>query len=100
MSKTYIEDQVFEKVHYLEKPLEKGDYENCTFIHCDFSDADISGILFQDCTFRDCNLSMSKISNTAFRNVIFKDCKCLGMHFEYCNPFMFRISYENTNLQM
>ncbi|MEZ4904717.1 MAG: pentapeptide repeat-containing protein [Spirosomataceae bacterium] len=47
----YIEDETFEKVSFVQPPLGKGEYEYCHFIHCDFSNTDLSGIKFAECKF-------------------------------------------------
>lgn len=95
-----IEDQKFEKVDYRLTPLPKGEYECCTFINCDFSESDLSGNSFSECEFNSCNLSMAKLNKTALKEVKFRDCKCLGLHFENCNDFLFAVSFENCLLNL
>ena len=98
MSKIFIEEQTFEKKDFCESPLEKGEYENCKFLQCNFSDADISGLTFSECEFISCNLSMSNVTKSAFRDVKFKECKMLGIHFDLCNAFQFSVQFENCVL--
>jgi len=95
-----FEDQKFEKADYRFKPLAKGDYDACIFSNCDFSDSDLSGISFTDCEFISCNLSMVRLNKTALKDVKFRDCKCLGLHFENCNDFLFSVSFENCILNL
>ncbi len=64
---------------------EKGEYEACTFVGCDFTNQNISGYQFTDCTFTSCNLSMVKLLKSAWRNCTFTDCKMLGLRFDTCN---------------
>ena len=94
----YIEDKEFDKLVFSDKPLEKGEYENCIFTNCDFSNADLSKIIFSECEFVNCNLSMAKLQGTAFRKVKFTDCKLLGLNFENCNPFGLEMSFEHCVL--
>jgi uncharacterized protein YjbI with pentapeptide repeats len=80
----YITDQTFDRLEI----LQKGEYENCTFNHCNFADADFSGYKFNECVFNSCNLSMVKLNKTAFCNIQFKDSKMLGLRFDNCNEFI------------
>jgi len=98
MEQVYITDKKFEKINYSEKPLDKGEYESCTFTYCDFANTDLSNILFIECSFINCNLSLVKLTKTAFRDVTFKDCKMLGMLFNNCNDFGFSVQFENCQL--
>ncbi len=98
MDTNYFENQSFLKEDYCGKPLIKGDYENCMFTNCNFSDSDLSGIHFFKCTFNTCNISNAGMKNTSLSNIVFKDCKLLGVHFENCNKFLFIVDFENCNL--
>src|SRR5690554_4231615 len=98
MQDIYIEEQTFSKKDYKDTPLEKGEYENCRFLHCDFSDSSLADCKFSDCEFLGCNLSLTKFSNTSFRGIAFKDCKMLGVHFDECNEFGFSVSFDNCIL--
>lgn len=90
----YICDKEFDKINL----LEKGEYENCRFVNCNFAEADFSEFMFVNCHFTSSNLSLVKTMKTAFQNVIFKDCKMLGLHFESCNPFALSIGFYNSLL--
>lgn len=83
MHETYIEATTFDR----NDTFRKGEYENCIFNSCNFSDSDLSGFKFTGCTFNACNLSLAKLSNTTFREIKFKDCKMLGLRFDTCNEF-------------
>lgn len=80
-------DETFEKVNYQEKPLHRGDYENCEFKNCDFSGAQLTDVKFIDCSFISSDLSNLMIKNVALNNVKFSGCKMLGFHFDRCHPF-------------
>ncbi|RPD42124.1 pentapeptide repeat-containing protein [Chitinophaga barathri] len=90
-------NETFTKKDYTQNPLPKGEYEQCTFDGCNFSEADLTGCVFLECEFKGCNLSLAKLSNTAFREVTFKDCKMLGLRFDQCSKFLFQLSTDNCN---
>jgi uncharacterized protein YjbI with pentapeptide repeats len=90
----YIENKIFEKIIHAESPLIAGEYENCRFLYCDFSNGDFSAYKFIECEFEACNLSLLKLDNTAFREVRFKQCKMLGLHFDTCNKFGLLFRFE------
>lgn len=100
MDTHYIEDKTFDKKDFSVTALQKGTYENCQFINCNFSNATLSYLSFTDCQFTGCNLSMAKTTKTAFTDVLFKDCKLLGVHFDDCNDFLFTVSFENCMLNL
>lgn len=100
MSKIYIEEKVFQKIDFNDKNLIVWDYENCTFINCDFTKSPLSSINFSDCMFENCNLSLVKTINTSFSNINFSDCKLLGLHFDTCNQFLFDVRFENCILDL
>jgi fluoroquinolone resistance protein len=94
----FVEDQTFEKIDFTVKPLSKGDYDHCTFLHCNLSSINLSEIKFVDCVFRGCNLSMAAVSATVFRDVRFADCKMLGMRFDQASAFGFSCLFEGCTL--
>jgi fluoroquinolone resistance protein len=98
MDRTYTENRQFDKTDFAEEPLPFGDYENCTFVNGNFSNANLSGFRFTDCSFAGCNLGMAGIKDTAFRNVAFKDCKLLGLRFGDCNNLLFAVRFEDCML--
>jgi uncharacterized protein YjbI with pentapeptide repeats len=90
MNTPYFTDQSYERL----KTLDKGIYEQCEFIGCDFMNQDLSGYVFTDCSFNDCNLSMVKLNNTGFKDIKFSTCKLLGLRFDDCNAFGFAVSFD------
>ncbi|HSI76092.1 MAG TPA: pentapeptide repeat-containing protein [Lunatimonas sp.] len=96
MNLTYFEDEVYKHETFIRFPL--GEYENCKFISCDFSDVDISSCVFLCCEFVGCNLSMVKIAKASFQEVTFSDCKMLGMRWDSCNPFGLSLGFSNCIL--
>jgi len=98
MAKEYIADTTFEKTNFTLKKIKDADYENCVFVGCDLSNADLSGLNFTDCQFINSNLSSAKLHQTTFSDIQFKDCKMLGLHFEDCNEFIFSATFDNCML--
>lgn len=90
----------FTKTSLEGNPLQKGEYEDCSFKGCDFSETDLSEFRFSNCVFTDCNLSMAKLSNTAFREISFRDCKLLGLHFDDCNKFGLAMQFDQCILNL
>ncbi|RYY56537.1 MAG: pentapeptide repeat-containing protein [Chitinophagaceae bacterium] len=100
MDLTYFAEKKFEKEVYTAKPLAVGEYEDCEFRHCDFSNSSIAGSVFINCRFTDCNLMMCKTGGTALRDVKFSNCKLLGIRFENCDPFLLSVSFSKCILNL
>ena len=100
MEKKYIEDKIFDKADFTADAMDKADYENCKFINCNFSDADLSDIHFIECTFTGCNMSMADLRKTSFRDVEFYNSKLLGLHFFNGNNFLFSATFNNCMLDL
>lgn len=98
MTETYVRDQTFEKLDFTQKPLAKGEYEDCNFRNCNFENHNFSDFKLTTCEFTDCNLSLAPLNGTALRDVKFKDCKMLGLQFERCNDFGLALSFQNCQL--
>jgi len=100
MASFFYEGKTFDKSDFTVNLPDKGEYDNCRFLNCDYSDADLSGFIFTECEFIACNLSLIKLGKTAFKDVRFKDCKMLGLHFEDCSDFLFQVGFENCQLNL
>lgn len=100
MLRDRYEDRHIEKIDFATSPLPAGEYEGCTFVDCNFSNADLRAFTFSECEFIECNFSVCKTENTAFKNVRFKHCKLLGIRFDYCNPFLFQVQFEQCSLRL
>lgn len=90
MESEFYLSQTFEKATI----LKNGDYEECIFVSCDFSNADLSKLNFVDCTFKQCDLSNAKLYGTTFRDTTFSNCKLLGMNFDDCNNALMSFSFK------
>lgn len=88
----------FTNLVYLEKISRGREFEQCTFVGCDFSGGGFSNCKFVDCAFTACNLSNAGLINCQIKNVTFKDCKLMGINFSECADFMFTVSFEGCLL--
>lgn len=98
MQETYIADKTFDRNDFTDKPLSKGEYENCTFNNCSFSNHDLSEFKFIDCEFNGCNLSLVNLQKTLLRDIKYKECKMLGLMFDTCNPFGLSFTFDYCQL--
>jgi fluoroquinolone resistance protein len=98
VTETLHTNEVFEKGTYSETGLSGEEFEDCTFIHCNFTDSDLSDSRFTDCQFVDCNLSMAKVNQTGMRNVTFVNCRIVGVDFGKCLSLLFAVSFEKCSL--
>ena len=100
MNRIFSEGKKFENLNFRKTAPEIGDYEECTFKNCDFSDSDLSEINFLGCEFLECNLSLARLAQTSFREVRFINCKLLGLHFEDCNNLMISFEFDGCTLDL
>ena len=91
-------DITFKDKNYTKEVFPKWEYENCVFIWCDFSNSDLSLVKFIDCQFTNCDLSMVKVGMTSMQNISFENCKLHGILWNYCNPFLFEVSFRDCLL--
>lgn len=91
-------DRTFEKLVQFEARIGNREFDGCTFKGCDFSDSTFSECTFIDCTFIGCNLSMAKLPQTGLKTVTFKDCKLLGVRFDACDNFLFKVDFLGSAL--
>ncbi len=97
MRKKLVEGEVLEHIDYSGKGI-TGEFDSCSFVNCNFSDADLQEVDFMECTFENCNFSNAVLKNTGFKNVQFTQCKMLGLHFESCNPFLLEMHFDTCLL--
>lgn len=94
----YSYEVTFEKNDFTSNPLPKGEYENCQFVGCNFSEANLSDYKFIECTFKECNLSLAKLNKTSFRDAVFMNCKMLGLRWDACNTLGLSFTMEDCQL--
>lgn len=93
-----FEDIIFENKNSTIELFQKGEYENCTFKKCNFSECDLNAFKFIGCIFENCDLSLANIHKVVFRDVKFKDCKMVGLKFDTTDSFSISISIDNCIL--
>ncbi|MBT8296298.1 MAG: pentapeptide repeat-containing protein [Gramella sp.] len=98
MNNTFITDQIYKDEDFSKERLPKGDYDNCSFIGCNFSDGFLDNCQFLECRFESCNLSNANIAHTTFKEVQFIDCKMVGLLFERCNQILLSFSFKRCTL--
>lgn len=92
----YVTDQTFDGLTIEE--LRTAEYENCVFQSCQLNGADLSNFTFVECEFINCDLSSIRSKKTSLRDVYFRDCKLMGIHFEDCNPYGLKCTFESCTL--
>ncbi|MFT4022240.1 MAG: pentapeptide repeat-containing protein [Flavihumibacter sp.] len=98
MAGEYYKQQTFEGRDFTAGKMAPDEFDHCEFIRCHFANATLSHVEFNNCTFRDCDLSSVKLNATTFSEVQLIGCKCLGIHFEAANPFLFTLSFDQCQL--
>jgi fluoroquinolone resistance protein len=94
----HIEDETFTKTPATQLSGRNRTYENCKFISCDLSHANLNGVIFIDCVFDGCNLALADASDTGFQNIQFKHCKLVGLNFGKARDFLFEVNFEGCIL--
>ena len=100
MALTFWTEQEFIKEDYRQTKLPKGDYENCRFVDCLFSEGYLDNQNFVECTFEGCDFTNANISHSIFNTVSFVGCKMVGLRFETCDPLLLSIHFEGCNLSL
>jgi uncharacterized protein YjbI with pentapeptide repeats len=100
MNTELTENKVFEKISLRENPLPKGIYEECRFLNCEGSNADLTGNTFRNCSFERCDLSLASLRNSILQEVKFSNCKLLGVQFSECRSFLLKLDFDNCMLKL
>jgi fluoroquinolone resistance protein len=98
MDTRFHDDKTFEDVSYAGQLTRGGEFNNCIFKKCDFSDSEFAQTKFIDCVFENCNLSMIKLTKSTLTDAVFKNCKILGVNFSLCEDFLFSVRFESCAL--
>jgi fluoroquinolone resistance protein len=83
----------FDGVGMKQVKFTESEYDQYSFMICNFAEADLSNIKFTDCEFVNCNFALTNLTNTALRECIFIDCKFSGIHFDNCKDLLFEVSF-------
>ena len=100
MTGNFINDKAFKNKDFTTTPMEKGEYDSCRFVNCQFENSDLSTLNFIDCTFEDCNLTNAKLNGVSLHDVTFKNCKLVGLLFNNCGGFTFSPRFEGCQLNL
>jgi len=95
-----IVDRNFTKQDYTTDKLATAEYDNCTFIDCNFNEAVLNSVVFTQCRFEGCNLSNAKTGATAFKEAVFTNCKLLGLNFSAAEQFLFAAGFDGCYMQL
>ena len=68
-NETRYADEVYDKLLFTDSRLSGKEFQDCTFLACDFSNSSLLDCNFIDCRFEACNLSNIKLGNTALKGV-------------------------------
>lgn len=98
MTDNYFVDKTYHGVDFTEEKLQKGEYDTCRFVHCNFEGIHASNIQFVGCEFVECNFSNTIVKNTAFKEVQFLRCKMIGVKFNECDPFLLQMNFKECQL--
>ena len=78
----------------------KGEYDNCIFKACNFSDSDLTGAIFLECEFDQCNFTNTNITDVVLQEIRFKDSKLLGINFSNCKEFLLSFDFQSCQLDL
>ena len=95
-----IIDATFNKINYSNEIFELAEYDTCIFDSCSFIKTTLSNSNFTNCEFINCKFEAPIISQTSFKDILFQECTFLGIQFEYCNSFLFEVSFDSCMLQV
>lgn len=98
MNQKFDEDTIYRNIKPSDLEGQERTFEDCKFINCDLSYANLSHITFINCVIDTCNLSLIKITDTGFQDVDFKDCKITGVNFGDSSNFSLSVSFTKCVL--
>ncbi len=82
---------------YKVKDLDSIEFDNCTFINCDFSSSIIYNCRFIECTFINSDLSLSTLKSSIFNDVTFEKSKLLGLSWSHCQE-PFEVKFDTCDI--
>lgn len=98
MEHKFEENSIFKNITGAEIEGHERCFEDCQFINCDFSYANLSYITFINCVMDTCNLSLIKLTATGLQGVEFKDCKITGVNFGESSSFSLEVGFKKCVL--
>jgi uncharacterized protein YjbI with pentapeptide repeats len=94
----FIYDKEYNTQRFSIDELNKTDYENCTFIECDFRSCLFQGITFIECKFINCNFEDAKINHVSFREVWFTKCNFTNVNFAMTDQVIHEFHFKDCLL--
>ena len=98
IDRKFEENATFKNIKAPELEGHELTFEDCRFINCDLSYANLSHFTFINCEFETCNLSLIKLTETGLQNVDFKNCKITGVNFGESSSFSLVVSFSKCVL--
>jgi uncharacterized protein YjbI with pentapeptide repeats len=98
MEQKFEENTIYKNIKASDIEGSERTFEDCQFINCDLSYANLSHITFINCTIDSCNLSLIKVLETGLQGVVFKDCKITGVNFAESSNFSLDVSFSKCVL--
>ncbi len=95
-----IQDQTFKNIDFKGQMLSRDGYDNCEFVDCRYSEADLADVSFMECTFKICDFSLSKMDHAGIKDVKFVECNFLGVDLSVCSPFLWKASFESCKMDL
>lgn len=96
----YVDNLKFENIDFNAQPLDKKEYEQCSFVGSLFYGVNIGERVFVDCEFVRCDFSMCAFESSALRGCRFVDCKMVGSNFMNAAKVGFSVEFVNSKLDM
>lgn len=76
---TYLNEH-FKDLDLAGKEIILKEFENCSFLGCNFSETIFNKCKFYECTFTRCNLSIAKVKSCSFFATVFDESKVIGIN--------------------
>lgn len=75
----------FEKIDLQGMIIKNAEFEECTFVSCNFSETLFRSCRFIDCKFKNCNLSVIKLTDSMVSGCEFNSSKLIGVDWTMCD---------------
>jgi fluoroquinolone resistance protein len=98
MEQRFEENTIYKNIKSGDIEGHERTFEDCQFINCDLSYADLSHITFINCVMDTCNLSLIKITQTGLQGIAFKNCKVTGVNFGDSSNFSLEVNFTKCVL--
>ena len=75
----------YKKINLNGEIIKNAEFEECTFVSCDFSETHFRLCRFIDCRFENCNLSVIKLTDSMVSGCEFISSKMIGIDWTMCD---------------